>query len=46
MTVTFKYLGKLIVFLLCVCVVDRRLGVAKRVLPAADRSEVAEEKEK
>lgn len=32
--------------ILCyVCVVDRRLDVAKRLLPAANRSEVAEEKE-
>lgn len=32
-------------FLPAMCVVDRRLDMAERVLPAANRSEVAEEKE-
>lgn len=32
-------------FLPAMCVVDRRLDVAERVLPAANRSEVAKEKE-
>lgn len=30
---------------MCVCVVDWRLDMAKRILPTVNRSEVAEEKE-